>query len=934
MVSEASWQFGGLSGRGAMPSAEGPMDQQTVETLLRRLVLRVEESERRYSEALDELHTRLDQLAQTADAARLASTQEDTETFGRLHDQVSSLTQRLEREAGTPLDDFERLGRALSGELGHTASAPSAFPGKPDFLSELGASPLRPGEPPASATPFSYSPLDMDYSTPPHAIGVPGEDRDLDKRLVEMAHRLEHSITTALPATALEALNARLDEIGRQLAEVLEQGKRGPALDPIEQKIADMAQQLGRAEAELAKIDGIEAVLHRLIAGVDGNVARLEEVANKAASEAARRVAEEAKQGANTAERLDAMHRDLLTMSERSRASDDRLAVTIEAVHESLKKLVQLMEQSAPPPQAAKPRLPFAERLRRLAPQAPAEEPSAASPAQALEAVPDVAPRNGADLSDSQNAGGAPNFGRAKRGNIEPEEKAFALGKGGHPRARGQTEDANFETPDDLVAAARRAAQAAALKAEERASGARMRRASANSDALSGEEPQSRRSRSLLIISAAVLLAISAALLYSRLGSKQPEIVPPAAEQSAPLSPGGAGAPAQGLEDNTPETAEPNAETPAPPSGSSGLEQEIEASPAGEAVGKASENGNFTDVAKSSHGQAADEAMPHVQPAALKPTEAPSLPPGVVFAIEDPKLGAQAKAAPAPSPLPQSLPLPPPDLGPLPLRQAAAEGDPRAQHAIALRYAQGQGMPQNFIEAARWLERAAAAGLAPAQYRLGAMYERGQGVSKDLGRARSWYQAAAEKGNVKAMHNLAVSLSGRDNGGADYAAASQWYEAAASYGLADSQFNLGILAEYGLGIPKDLPGAYQWFALAAKGGDAEAARRQELVKLQLDPASLAEADKAVAAWTAKEAPQEANEVDEPEEWGDASAANASLVTRAQSLLNKLGYDAGAPDGLMGGRTREAIRSFQRNNGLEETGKITVPLVTKLERLAG
>ena len=65
---------------------------------------------------------------------------------------------------------------------------------------------------------------------------------------------------------------------------------------------------------------------------------------------------------------------------------------------------------------------------------------------------------------------------------------------------------------------------------------------------------------------------------------------------------------------------------------------------------------------------------------------------------------------------------------------------------------------------------------------------------------------------------------------------------------------------------------------------------------------------------------------EPQEWAEASAqTNASLVTRAQGLLNKLGYDVGA-------RTREAIKSFERKNGLEETGKVTIPLVTKLERL--
>jgi len=50
------------------------------------------------------------------------------------------------------------------------------------------------------------------------------------------------------------------------------------------------------------------------------------------------------------------------------------------------------------------------------------------------------------------------------------------------------------------------------------------------------------------------------------------------------------------------------------------------------------------------------------------------------------------------------------------------------------------------------------------------------------------------------------------------------------------------------------------------------------------------------------------------------------------LLNKLGYDAGTPDGHMDARTREAILSFERNNGLRETGKVTIQLVTVLERL--
>jgi peptidoglycan hydrolase-like protein with peptidoglycan-binding domain len=57
------------------------------------------------------------------------------------------------------------------------------------------------------------------------------------------------------------------------------------------------------------------------------------------------------------------------------------------------------------------------------------------------------------------------------------------------------------------------------------------------------------------------------------------------------------------------------------------------------------------------------------------------------------------------------------------------------------------------------------------------------------------------------------------------------------------------------------------------------------------------------------------------------------VTRAQTLLDKLGYKAGPADGLMGSRTRTAIKLFQSRNGLGVTGEVSAPLVTKLEGMA-
>lgn len=54
-----------------------------------------------------------------------------------------------------------------------------------------------------------------------------------------------------------------------------------------------------------------------------------------------------------------------------------------------------------------------------------------------------------------------------------------------------------------------------------------------------------------------------------------------------------------------------------------------------------------------------------------------------------------------------------------------------------------------------------------------------------------------------------------------------------------------------------------------------------------------------------------------------------VVMQVQTALNALGYKAGTPDGLMGKRTRAAIRSYQKAHGLKVTGTINTSLVNSL-----
>ena len=66
----------------------------------------------------------------------------------------------------------------------------------------------------------------------------------------------------------------------------------------------------------------------------------------------------------------------------------------------------------------------------------------------------------------------------------------------------------------------------------------------------------------------------------------------------------------------------------------------------------------------------------------------------------------------------------------------------------------------------------------------------------------------------------------------------------------------------------------------------------------------------------------------------ASSAEITQIRDAQTFLGSLGYDVGTPDGIVGAKTRKAIKSFESVNGLPETGQITEELVRRLEIASG
>ena len=495
----------------------------------------------------------------------------------------------------------------------------------------------------------------------------------------------------------------------------------------------------------------------------------------------------------------------------------------------------------------------------------------------------------------------------------EPDDDYYA----GDAQMRGEIDDgvippdpaepsqnAGARAANDFLAAARRAAQAAAQGGtgarQEPQYGSTPTPAYADSSARfsAQDEGEGRRRKLILGVAASfVLLAVLAGAYVMLRGGPAP--LPSAAERTAPIT--------------LPETS-----------------TNPEASPEDAGAGDPAASGATVPASPST------ETAPATSGEAIVPSPKPAVKPSAGTPAGTATLTPAPSAAAAPSTPVETAPVEPAKVT---LMDAAQRGDAAAQYEVGQRYANGEGVTQDMGEAAKWFERAAEQGLAAAQYRLATQYEKGRGVTQDDTLAREWYAKAAASGNVKAMHNLAVIHAEGRGTAQDFKTAAGWFTQAADYGLGDSQYNLAILNERGLGIEKNPVAAYKWLDIAAEGGDKGAAAKRDAIATELSAEDLAKAKVASGTWNAKTPDPLANgDVSSLKQWdvsslegsGGSGAATKADIARVQELLNRLGYDAGSPDGLMGPRTRDAILEYQLTEGLETTGTATRETLASLE----
>ena len=185
-----------------------------------------------------------------------------------------------------------------------------------------------------------------------------------------------------------------------------------------------------------------------------------------------------------------------------------------------------------------------------------------------------------------------------------------------------------------------------------------------------------------------------------------------------------------------------------------------------------------------------------------------------------------------------------------PLLRAAQQGHSEAQNSLGTQYAEGQGVPKDYGEAARWFRLAANQGNDSAQKNLGRLYLFGEGVRQDHAEAARWFQKSATLGNPNAQILLGGMSYDGQGMSRDFAQAARWYSMAAEQGHAGAQGLLGMMYVLGEGVPEDLVAAKMWLILAERGGSERASTSSRRLDQYLSTAEIAEAERRAEQWEA------------------------------------------------------------------------------------
>ncbi len=156
------------------------------------------------------------------------------------------------------------------------------------------------------------------------------------------------------------------------------------------------------------------------------------------------------------------------------------------------------------------------------------------------------------------------------------------------------------------------------------------------------------------------------------------------------------------------------------------------------------------------------------------------------------------------------------------------KNDAENLYLTGLKYHQGEGVKQDFVEAAKYYEKSANLGFDVAQCALAIMYLTDDyGFNVDYEKALKYFKLTANQGYAVALYNIGNMYYTGTGLSQNYSEALGYFKEAIKKDksselnpeelpyIAESAFNVGMIYYAGYGVPIDYKEASKWYAIAA-----------------------------------------------------------------------------------------------------------------------
>ncbi len=387
-LSAVDERLSALGGQIAQAAARQPDEvpgYQALETALRNIVDHIEVSEKRTRESLKAMQDRMGDMAQRAAESTLV--RQSAPAFNDLETRLNELAKRVERSetvASTTLPDLVRreLGQ-LAERVEHVREASETFANRAktsavqaaqselhDIESRIlgllkeahnaladsstgNASELQRVRAEIGSLNQRIDDVKADTASEHdvHALRVAFEQlsarvaqgpdlrplADMDRRLVDVAEKLEKTQLETRKLPQLTELERRFADLERRLTDAVSANDNGRAVAALEQQLAAVNDRVAHTEQQLGHLETIERAITQLYENVDQNRNMAREIAEDAANRMAERImggqAPAQSPALGPSPELQALEDGLRAVAETAASAESRNQETLEAVH-------------------------------------------------------------------------------------------------------------------------------------------------------------------------------------------------------------------------------------------------------------------------------------------------------------------------------------------------------------------------------------------------------------------------------------------------------------------------------------------------------------------------------------------------------------------------------------------------------------------------